>query len=518
MFIVKYGSKIRLLFLSVFIWLVSLKFVFLAYIVGRYIEAATSKSFDLFIFTSIQSIVGFFTFAVIGIIQEKLQTDFVASMNKYIKSQALQRVLNGRKNELSNQLSFFTTDLKLLEENGINSEISMIDDIFTFLSAVTGAFVFDFWTSVCFLGGAVLPLFISKISNQSIHEKSETWSNSNNKYTSELKDTLRGLSTIRNYSASNFFYVNIRTAINGLEDALRTMDFSVGFFNQIVYFCTMVLTLTIPFGVGIYRTISGAITLSVFMSVVNLSNSLSSPIIDIQQMVNEINTTMPIRLRLEKILKRNTQSTEINLDFKTIKLSCVSIRQEDRLKPVSLEINKGDRVLVQGPSGAGKTTLLRILSGELSNYLGTYSFNDHVVNQDDSVWKQFAYCEQNPVIFGMSIRDNITLGENVSEARLDDVIRLAELDSLKKDKGLDYLVKEDGINLSGGQRQRIGIARALLHSNRILLIDEGTSALNVELARKIRMNYLNTFKTVIEVAHWIDLSEKEQYNKVIQIK
>ena len=82
---------------------------------------------------------------------------------------------------------------------------------------------------------------------------------------------------------------------------------------------------------------------------------------------------------------------------------------------------------------------------------------------------------------------------------------------------LDKLYGEQGKELSGGQKQRVEIARALLHNKKILLVDEGTSAVNKELSEKIRTIFFNLNITVLEVAHNYSRDSIHNYSHCLEI-
>ena len=116
---------------------------------------------------------------------------------------------------------------------------------------------------------------------------------------------------------------------------------------------------------------------------------------------------------------------------------------------------------------------------------------------------------------------NIAFGTNEENLQLDEVKKAYEIAELKNyiensEQGLETKIGESGIRLSGGQRQRIGIARAIYSNSEILILDESTSAIDIETEKKI-VNNINSLlgKTVIIISH--RLSTLRNCNKVFEI-
>ena len=131
-----------------------------------------------------------------------------------------------------------------------------------------------------------------------------------------------------------------------------------------------------------------------------------------------------------------------------------------------------------------------------------------------------SYIEQNVFLFNSTIRDNITLGEAFTDAQMEKALRDSALagDLTSMPDGLDTVVGEEGGNLSGGQKQRVAIARALIHSRSILLVDEGTSALDQKNADIVEKSLLsNPDLTLILVSHHLAPERKEQFTQVFDL-
>ena len=128
------------------------------------------------------------------------------------------------------------------------------------------------------------------------------------------------------------------------------------------------------------------------------------------------------------------------------------------------------------------------------------------------------YVSQNEVLFTDTLYNNLGL-YNVDIDRLAKVLEECYIDEfIDKNLGCNMLIEENGFNISGGQKQRIILARALLQKFNILIVDEGTSQIDVNLERKILKNLFKYFKnkTFIIISH--RLENMDLYNQVIKIE
>jgi ATP-binding cassette, subfamily B, bacterial PglK len=194
------------------------------------------------------------------------------------------------------------------------------------------------------------------------------------------------------------------------------------------------------------------------------------------------------------------------------------------LDNINFKIIKGTCTGIVGASGSGKSTIIDLVLGLISPSNGSVLVDGVDICKNMRAWQSnIGYIPQNMYLIDDSIRNNVALGvpeKEISDERVWDVLEKAQLKSyiLNQENGLDTVVGEHGAKFSGGQRQRIGIARALYHDPEFLILDESTSALDVETEKSI----MNTFsllmkeKTILIVTH--RLNTLEFCNNIIRVE
>jgi ATP-binding cassette subfamily C protein len=182
------------------------------------------------------------------------------------------------------------------------------------------------------------------------------------------------------------------------------------------------------------------------------------------------------------------------------------------LEDISLSIRKGEFVGICGPTGGGKSTLVDLMIGLLQPTTGVVSVDGIPLGRRPLWWwDQLGVVSQNVFLTDDTLRNNIAFGEQVEgkvdESRLARCVERAQLGPVveRLAEGLDTLVGERGVRLSGGQRQRVAIARALYREPEVLVLDEGTSALDgaTERALVTAIDEATHERTLIAIAHRI---------------
>ena len=265
--------------------------------------------------------------------------------------------------------------------------------------------------------------------------------------------------------------------------------------------------------------------LPAMQQIYNAWASIKANLASVNNVINLINSSSLINDKISKNEKLKFHK-EINLENISFKYSGSAPLVLDS---INLKIKKGQKIGIIGQTGCGKSTFLDILMGLLNPSSGKIFVDNICVNNDNDpdlikFWRNsIAHVPQDIYLTDNTIAENIAFGENFNEIDFDKLknsAKKAKIHNFIQSKSLGYrtIIGEKGITLSGGQIQRIAIARAFYKNANILIMDEGTSALDNETERQIIMeiNNLNEDLTILMVAH--RLSSLKGCDKIIKFE
>mmetsp|Transcript_16988 Transcript_16988/g.30571 ORF Transcript_16988/g.30571 Transcript_16988/m.30571 type:complete len:511 (+) Transcript_16988:480-2012(+) len=171
------------------------------------------------------------------------------------------------------------------------------------------------------------------------------------------------------------------------------------------------------------------------------------------------------------------------MEIKDLRFCYPTNKEQEVLKGVNINLNAGETIALVGESGSGKSTIMALMLRYFEPKSGVIEFDGiptHKLNLHN-MRDQMSLVSQEPLLFNMSIRENIALGKK--DASDEEILRAAEMAGVmvyvpRLPQGINTNVGTKGGFLSGGQKQRIAIARAILKNPKILLLDEATSSLD----------------------------------------
>lgn len=294
--------------------------------------------------------------------------------------------------------------------------------------------------------------------------------------------------------------------------------------NSVLNFANFIVQISVVAVVvlGVYRVSDNLISMGGIIAAVMLTGRAISPIAKLAGLMTRSNQTLSALKQLDTLMEQEGEfEDKAHLASRTklsgnIHADNISFRypsaSADSLQPMSVNIKQGERVAIVGHNGSGKTTLAKLLLGLYQPSKGNIQFDglNHQQIHPSDLRKNIGYLPQDIVLFHGTIRDNILFGtRQVTEYQLIRAVQLSGVSAFTdhNSQGLDQQVGESGSALSRGQRQSIVLARAILNSPQILLLDEPTASLDARAEKQFIASINATAKdrTMLLITHKMDL-------------
>ncbi|MFS8212514.1 peptidase domain-containing ABC transporter [Paenibacillus polymyxa] len=423
----------------------------------------------------------------------------------------------------------FKIDLSFYENHSsgdLARRFNSISDIYEFFSGILILTFIDLLTAL-FCGAlmisqssllfflvamfTLLQLSFAYIMNLKLKQKIQNYYADRSRLDGDLIEILNNISQIRSMHFGSILSSNIHkkydASINLLKQRIQLSDVMESVLTAI-----NIVTPIFIYVIGSYLITNNQLTLGTLIAFVTLSAYFISPFKTLSLVLPQIGNLKETIIRLKEFLnyKGDTPSGDKRIEhFEHIELKNVSYAYADRgkndLNDINLTIEKGEKIAIVGASGSGKTTITKLLLNVFSRYTGEILLNGSNIKQieRESIDKLFGAVTQIPMAINNTIRNNIDMFGDLTDAQIYELLNLVELknDVMGFPLKLNTFIGENGQNLSGGQKQRIAIARALASNPEIIILDEATSNLDPLTEKKIFLNLKNIEITQITVTH-----------------
>jgi len=300
---------------------------------------------------------------------------------------------------------------------------------------------------------------------------------------------------------------------------------AVNFFNNLS------LTLISAFGAVAYAFGWFGIGIAQISSFVLYSRKFSGPVNEISNVIGEFQSAFAAADRVFRVLDekeeelnapdgKKLENVQGKVEFKNVSFGYTAGRTV--IKGLSLTAEKGDVVAIVGHTGAGKTTLINLLMRFYDAQSGTIEVDgqDITTVTRSSLRSAFTLVLQDTWLFAGTVYDNIAYGcEGASRERVEEVCKAARIHSFieRLPQGYDTVLSDNAANISKGQKQLMTIARAMLSTSPILILDEATSNVDTRTEQIIQeaMTTLMRGRTCFVIAH--RLSTVKNADKILVV-
>ncbi len=431
----------------------------------------------------------------------KINNEIQADIYKKIMLTDWEAISKYQSGDLINRLG---SDTNIVAGSVIGWLPSLITNIAQFIGTLIIILYYDPTMAIISLMSAPITLIISRILVRQMRSLKKRTRQASSEIMSFLDESCQNIQSIKSLNIIELFYHKFRRVQGTYNDiAMEYNKFSIYTSSFLSIIGLLIYQGT--FGWAVYRLWSGYITYGTMIMFLQLSGRLSSGFSALVGMVPSAIEAATSAGRIMAIVdlprERQIDSDRVNnIDQYTkscglrveLRNLCFHYTERDMvLQEVCMLVKPKEIVAIMGASGEGKTTLIRILLGLINPSQGSarlVDINENEVDISSATRKLIAYVPQGNTIFSGSIADNLWMAKpTATEDELICVLKAACAYEFVKElpEGLNTHINENGIGLSEGQAQRLAIARALLRDAPILLLDESTSALDIETEKMV---------------------------------
>ena len=526
-------NKVLLLFTILTSIIASLGYVFMAVLLQKLLDIAVEKNMQQFIPMVLFSIFYFVMLGIFLYLQSLLSKRITCKIIKQIRTDVFKGIVSqsmgdfGKRNT-ADYLSIITNDVKMIEDNFLLPFFEVVQYTVIFISSFVLMIYFDVIVTIVVFVAITLMFLVPSLLGKELEKRQNTLSSQLADFTTKLKDILSGFEIIKSYSMKQYVIQKFDKENSDTIHTKYSVDKLFALNEGLSSFLALMVQIVVLF-LSAYFIITERITVGTLLGMVQVSSNLANPLIMIFTNIPKIKSIQPIIEKLTVLSKYELnevpkkQSATFNSVVSISNLSFAYEKQNRVLDKINLHIEKGKKYVIVGKSGCGKTTLVKLLAGYYTEYSGKILYDNtdlNMMNENDIV-QLSSIIHQNIYMFNESVYDNICLHEDYSKESIDKAVKACGLNDVieKLPEGLLYEAGENGSNLSGGQKQRIAVARALIRNKPILILDEGTSAIDMQTAYDIENHLLKIEGlTIITITHNLKKELLELYDNIIYME
>ena len=512
--------------------LVPLSNIAFAYSIKGIIDSGMSKNKEDLTQSILVGAGVIFIYAGLNFISFRLRNKLVRKIMSRYKNKVFQSILDRDYREFSKEtsgkfISILTENMKKIEQDYLHQYFNISKNLSLMIFSLIAMFIGNWFLTLLVIFVSIIPMLISGF----IGKKSALIQNrvmiAEQAYLAKIKDILAGFLVIKSFNVKEAIYQDYSHESENLEEVYFIKGKFDVLSNVISQLSGMIVFL-VAFGGGMYLVFNGYTSIGSVTAIVQLVNFVVMPVNEVGVGITKFRegqvTLEAFEVQDVPEIPRGKAKEYFNevITFSNVDFSYPNT-EEKIFNHLSLEIQKGEKIVIIGRSGSGKSTLLNLL---LRFYEVT---SGHILidNQDlqdisiESLYNLMTVVQQDVYIFDDTLKANITLNQSFTEYDIKQAVQQSGLESyvLENELGLQVLCGENGSNLSGGQKQRLSIARALIRKTPILLLDEATSSLDNQVTTEIENSILKIQDlTALVVTHKLNELILKKYDRILFMK
>ena len=490
------------------------------YFLGRFTDFLTVGDYVSGTWTTVQ----WLAFLMLIALSQALQRYFLAKIRTQVRIELKVQELTKasarpRLGAASGYLASITTEVTQIDERIVASLLTFVYCLLQ--TAVTFSFLMmlDVPVGLIFVGLGFIPVLVPRLSAKWLKEATVNWQGENQRFVNQLDDFLKGRKLLSRFQALLPGQTRVMSQLNHSESAYLQMELKQQIANTLVsllYVGALLLGLLL----GIQSVMAGRLTVGALITIYMAADRVISPLMTCIQLYNNMSATQPLLDKIMQPVQAEKSHLELVRGEKQaliqVQDGTVGYPNRPLIKGLNLQLNLGEKVLLQAPSGSGKSTLIQTLMGEIPLLEGKVSLNRDALPSNEGSW--FGMVEQAPFVFNLTLGENLSLGLDYRSEEMEMVLQAVGLAKFANPESLAGVLGGDQQILSGGELKRLEVARALLFKKPILLVDEALSGLDAQAAKALNQVLRQYPGLVIDIEHHITPDLISQYDRVLTIR
>ena len=466
------------------------------------------------------------------LLQALMEGQYIRRANTLMKQRYIGRVFEKNINEFQSEnnalyLSNITNDMNSVEQRYFLPIFQVLSSSFQVLGGIVVISFVNWWVLLIAIAIGLIIFFTGLRSGRSLEKHEDERSGFLKRYTVYVMEILSAFRIVRsnNLEAKTKADFESRSAdVQMKRYELDKKETVVQVLNNAMFGLLVAGTLTW----AMLSVDGGYIGVGGILLAINGFGTVMGAFNRLAESLPTIASERPIFFRMEENLENRELSIETDVCEgleRELAFDHVSFSYGDNkvLDGACFKLNKGGKYLMIGPSGGGKSTVLRLLRKYFNPDEGAVLLDGKNLRaiRRDSYYRHIANVEQHVFLFDDTLRNNLTLYRDYSDA---EIIRAVEGAGLTDylaglPDGLDHVLRDNGKNLSGGERARVAVARGLIAHADLLLLDEAFASLDEDVARSIEKTLFSLDDvTVVSVSHVIFTDTAPLYDAVFEVK
>jgi len=498
---------------------------------GIVTEAATGRLTALvvvlIVFTLFRTGFGYLSIITYETCSQKLV--YKLRKDLYHKMQEQDQAFYGQ-NRTGDLMTRLTGDMDMIRHAVCWVVRQLIDCAFLFLTASVAFLLTDWQLALCMLAVTPVIFILTKRFSEEVHPLYRELREKLSRLNIQAQENIAGNRVVKAFAREDYEIERFDEKNREYRDANKTASLLWQKYSPYIDGLSQSLAVTVLLVGGIFL-MKGRISIGTFTLFNSLCWTLTNPMRMLGMHINDLQKFFAsagkiIELYYAKSAVANCPDAQRPegrvqgaLDFKNVGLN---LQGTQILDHIDLHIDPGETVAIMGPTGSGKTSLVSLIPRFFDVTSGEVDLDGVPVARYDlkSLRSSIGIATQDVFLFSDSVDGNIAYGDTkLSQDEVKHYAKLADVNFVEKlPEGFDTVVGERGTGLSGGQKQRIALARALAVRPSVLILDDTTSAVDLETEKYIQEQLSNLDFPCTKIIVAQRISTTKRADKIVVIE